>query len=897
MSQTNHHSSGPIDVLHVDDQPDILELSATFLERDHDRISVVTETSATAALERLSAESVDCIVSDYQMPGMDGMAFLERVREEYPDLPFILFTGRGSEEVASDAVTAGVTDYLQKKMGSDQYTLLANRIENAVDRYRAERRATQHARINATIRDINSALVRATTREEIETAVCDILASSDRYAFAWVGEPNAETAEVDVSASAGTARSYLDDVTITTDDSATARGPAGRAVRTGELQVASNLMDAPEFEPWRDQAREYGFRSSAGVPLVYDDTVYGVLGVYARRPDAFDATERSVLSELGETIGHAINARGVRSRAERTRRKYETLVEAAPGAIFVADADSGRIVETNTAGEELLGRAREEVVGLHQSALHPPEHEDQYRELFEDHVEGGVDLRTDRPDGGQIHVVTDSGEKIPVAINARVVEFDGTTLFQAIFRDLREESARERDLAVFRQASEQIGVGVAAYGRDGHLKYVNPAYAEMLGTTRDRLVGEHVATLNPEFERDRFDDYWDSIDLGETTTTVTHHRRLGDGTELPVETATTKITNAGEDLLVGTIRDVSERRERRQQLQLFREAVERAGHVVFITDASGTIQYVNPAFEETTGYAVEEAIGDNPSLLKSGEHDTAFYNDLWTTVLGGEVWEGEIVNERKDGGRYHIDQTIAPITGESGDITHFVAVNHDITDIKATQEKLQRQNDRLEQFGRTVAHDLRNPLNVVAGNLQLARERDDNEFLRRAEESADRMETLVDELLELAKQGRSVVEPDPVSIEETATMAWANVDTAAADLAVAPDETICADENRLAELLENLFRNAIEHGGEQVSVTVGVLDDRDGFYVADDGPGIPEEDRDRVLDSGFTTSADGTGFGLCIVKQIADGHRWDVNVTAGADGGARFEFVDVDLAN
>ncbi|PSQ49387.1 PAS domain S-box protein [Halobacteriales archaeon SW_7_65_23] len=129
-------------VLHVDDDPEINELTKTFLERVDDDISVVAETSVVTALEHLRADNLefDCIVSDYDMPNTNGLEFLEIVREEHPDLPFILFTGKGSEEIASGAISAGVTDYMQKGSGTEQYEMLANRVRNAAERYRTQRR-------------------------------------------------------------------------------------------------------------------------------------------------------------------------------------------------------------------------------------------------------------------------------------------------------------------------------------------------------------------------------------------------------------------------------------------------------------------------------------------------------------------------------------------------------------------------------------------------------------------------------------------------------------------------------------------------------------------------------------------------------------------------------------
>jgi len=137
---TTAEQPSEVRVLHVDDDPQITELTKTLLERVDNNISVVAETGVVAALEHLQDREFDCIVSDYDMPNTDGLEFLEIVRREHPDLPFILFTGKGSEEIASEAISAGVTDYMQKDSGTEQYEMLANRIKNAVDRHRSQRR-------------------------------------------------------------------------------------------------------------------------------------------------------------------------------------------------------------------------------------------------------------------------------------------------------------------------------------------------------------------------------------------------------------------------------------------------------------------------------------------------------------------------------------------------------------------------------------------------------------------------------------------------------------------------------------------------------------------------------------------------------------------------------------
>ncbi|MFC7044844.1 sensor histidine kinase [Halobacteriaceae archaeon GCM10025711] len=153
------------------------------------------------------------------------------------------------------------------------------------------------------------------------------------------------------------------------------------------------------------------------------------------------------------------------------------------------------------------------------------------------------------------------------------------------------------------------------------------------------------------------------------------------------------------------------------------------------------------------------------------------------------------------------------------------------------------------------------------------------------------METIIEDVLSLARQGLGVDDPEPTDLESVAADAWASVDTKDAVLTVEGTRTVPADAGRFQQLLENLFRNAVEHAGTDVAVRVGPLDD--GFYVEDDGPGVPEDDRESVFTPGYSTATDGTGFGLSIVRQIAEAHGWTVEVTESESGGARFEVTDV----
>lgn len=208
-------------------------------------------------------------------------------------------------------------------------------------------------------------------------------------------------------------------------------------------------------------------------------------------------------------------------------------------------------------------------------------------------------------------------------------------------------------------------------------------------------------------------------------------------------------------------------------------------------------------------------------------------------------------------------------------------------------EETKKERDRFEEFASIVSHDLRNPLNVAQGRLELARNESDNEHLAAVARSHDRMNSLIDDLLTLAHQGGEDSDTETVDLASLADSCWQNVDTSEATLKVKTEQKIQADPNVFQQILENLFRNAIEHSDEDVIITVG--DVAEGFYVEDDGPGIPQEKRENVFEWGYSTRRDGTGLGLNIVKQGVEAHAWDIRATEGSDGGARFEITNVEF--
>ena len=288
-----------------------------------------------------------------------------------------------------------------------------------------------------------------------------------------------------------------------------------------------------------------------------------------------------------------------------------------------------------------------------------------------------------------------------------------------------------------------------------------------------------------------------------------------------------------------------------------------------------------------------------------------------------------------------------PRQDQSGEAIGTFALYVDVSE----RRRLERENERLDEFASIVSHDLRNPLTVIKGRARLASEQYDSEDVEAILDAAERMEELIDDILTLARQGKTVEETEPVALADTVRDCWDNVETNGASLDVRTDAVVRADESRLQQLLENLVRNAMEHGstspppvasapedtvehdstsppsharedtgsenasepsvapapedtvehdstsdrpdGDGLTVAVGDLEDG-GFYVADDGVGVPPDERLNVFEPGYTGLSDNTGFGLSIVAEIAEAHGWELALVESTDGGARFEVAGVE---
>ena len=749
------------------------------LERADERFAVTSETDPRTVSARLDAAPFDCLVSDHDAGGVDGLSLLRTVRAEWPTLPFVLFTSEGSEAVANEAFSAGATDYVRKTADAGQYAILANRIRQAVSEREARERVDRFERLQSMARDVTGDLVRADGRGAVDRAVCERLAAADPYAWAAVGErDDGEVTARAVDAGDGPTESF--DVPLDTIS----------AVRTA-VEKGTPAIELDDGDAIRDPGRDAA--AVIAVPLECESTRHGVLAVGTADRATVSPSERDLLEELGDDVAGALHRLDVRRGLRESEEKYRRLVE-----------------------QNLVG----------------------------------------------VYII-----------------------------------------------------------QHGEFEYVNPRLAAMFGYTQSELLDE-VTPFDLVVEADqeklrRNLRRRESGDVDDLRYTLRGHRH--DGTHIEFEVHGGRIDYGGEPAVMGTLLDVTEQKRYERELEQsraeYRELFEGIPEAVFFRQDDEPFRAVNESAVSRLGYSREELLSMRPSDIDPNlDHEAE--SERLDTLERGEIERFDTTHVTKSGEQIPVvvSATRVPYRGE----TAILSTARDVSERVERERELRRQNERLEELASVVSHDLRNPLNVAAGHLKLARNGSgDTPHLDVASDALDRMGGLIDNLLSLASGAG--IEPRVVELEAFVDECWANVATGEARLERDISYAIVADESRLAQVFENLFRNSVEHGstdnrpeaGDSVehdstanqlsppdaAVVISIGELEDGFYVADDGQGLDVSDPDRVFDSGYSTAENGTGLGLTIVRDVVEAHGWEITVTESECGGVRFEITGVERAD
>ncbi|WP_158601428.1 PAS domain S-box protein [Halosegnis longus] len=499
------------------------------------------------------------------------------------------------------------------------------------------------------------------------------------------------------------------------------------------------------------------------------------------------------------------------------------------------------------------------------------------------------------PDGTEKILLVNGAPLFDADGSVESVVFSLTDITEQWEYEDRLEQTTARLEALFENSPDMIDVHTA----EGTIVDANQQFCEALNQSPEELLGQKVWEVDRGLDPETVQETWEWMDVGDRIELETEFT-TNDGTSFPVEVHLTRLPLEDGDRFMAVSRDITEQKQRLQEIKSLKERLELAieGANVGVWDWDMTTDAVeyNEQWAEMLGYTLEELDPHlrtwesrvhpddieavNAALDAHIEQKTEYYDSQHRMQTADGEWKwirdlGRIVERDNDG---------EPLRA--------VGIHVDIDETKQHQRELEQKSERLEEFASIVSHDLRNPLGVASGYLEFVDDECDSPYIEDIEQAHERMEALIEGLLTLAREGKSASEQTPVTLADLLAECWDTVDTVDASLTLETNQTIMADECRLKQLFENLIRNAVEHGGSDVTITVGDLDN--GFYIEDTGIGVPEADAETVFEAGYSTNTGGNGFGLSIIRRIAEAHGWDVSVTNCSAGGARFEVTNVE---
>ncbi len=627
-----------------------------------------------------------------------------------------------------------------------------------------------------------------------------------------------------------------------------------------------------------------------------------------------------------------LTAYGVAFRAQQSLKKSEILhrgiMLSACDAIIIADR-TGKILEVNPAAVDTFGYPLEELQRLEVIALVPEHLRQQHEHGFRNFIETGkYNIIGQRVETEALH---QDGHIFPIGLSLSELNH-GQGKLMAVIRDVSEQKKAENALiasekrhrTLFESSRDAIMILKETCFIDGNHAAINMFGCDSL----DHFTGKHPSDFSPPHQPCGTDSR--TLANKRITTAMKNgsaqfewmHKRA-DGEEFPTEVLLSALELNGKRVLQATVRDVTDRKLADETVRKLSSAIEQAGESVVITDRNGIIEYINSAFSRITGYSAEEAIGQTPRILKSGNQDAAFYEAMWGTITSGKVWHGKVIDRRKDGSFYPAMLTISPICDDSGDATHythFIGIQSDLSALEDMEQRF-HQAQKMEAVGTMVggiAHNFNNILAGMSGNLYLAKRqvRKNPEVVQKldnVEELSEHAAEMIQQLLAFARKGVVIMQEVPLApfINETLKLLHASVpenivfhqDICSDALPVKGDATL------LHQVLVNLVNNARDavDGVDEPSISIRLAsfqtDDafienhpyfKAGTYahlsVEDNGIGIPEHQLEHLFEPFFTTKEQGkgTGLGLSMVYGAMKTHHGFVEVESIKGKGSSF---------
>ncbi len=845
-----------IRVLHVDDEAGLLKVAKQILEMQGS-FQVETALSVNEAMEKMKKKAFDVIVSDYVMPERNGLDFLRELREGGNDIPFILFTGKGREEVAIRALNLGADRYFNK-IGHPEavYGELAHGIRQAVDIKRAEETLKKSEEKYRSIVDLSPDGIATMNMKGTVTSVN---------------------------------KAFLDLTGFSKDEIV-----GKHFTKLGTIQ-AKNI---PKY---------LKLMSS----IFREKTLENFEFTYVRK----DGTKRlgeariSLMKEKGKKVGLQAILRDITERKQmeenlrESEEKYRKQFEGALDAVFLADAKTGIILDCNRAATELVGREKSEIVGKHQSILHPPEEiRGKFSRTYKLHL---------KKKEGQVleaQVITKTGEIKDVEIKANVFELGGRKVMHGTFRDATERKRIARTLQAseekYRRVVEQAPDSIMTFDVNGVVTSRNKAAKAMAGTSNEDVIGKHFSELESLSKDDtqKFLKLQKSLLEGKVPEPfeIVYHRKDGASAFGEVHISLMK---EGERItgFQAIMRDVTERKAAEDSLRKSegksRTLLENLPQKIFFKDKNSVYISCNENYARDLKIHSDEI---------AGKTDYDFYPKILAEKYRAddkriiESGETEDIEEDyiQDGHRVFVHTVKTPVKDENDNVVGILGIFWDITEqklawksLEETMNELATINEKLGVVGKLTRHDARNKLSVIANNVYLVKQKlADNpsglEYLGDIESAIDQIEKLFDfatiyELLGMEELSYVNVEK---SVKEAAMLF---PDLAGAKLVNECHGLTVLADSMLRQLFYNLMDDTIKHGEKVSQIKVYYKEGKDHLKLVyeDDGVGIPKDEKELIFKEGY---GKGTGYGLYLIKKMCETYGWTIQETGKPRKGAQF---------